>query len=318
MTHGILRRALAIMLVITLTIVALGVLAVPAAVVEAASLPGTVWAWGDNQYGELGNGTNANSNIPVQVSLPSGVTITNITGGYFHSLALASNGVVWAWGQNVGGALGNGTNTDSNIPVQVSLPSGVTITKIAAGASHSLALTSNGVVWAWGSNGYGTLGNGTHADSNIPVQVSLPSGVIITNIAAGQTHSLALASNGVVWAWGDNGYGALGNGTYADSNIPVQVSLPGGVTITNIAGGWNHSLALASNGVVWAWGNNDKGALGNGTNTSSNIPVQVSLPNGVIITNIAGEGYHSLALASNGMVWAWGHCFRWRRRASIH
>jgi alpha-tubulin suppressor-like RCC1 family protein len=284
---------------------------VPAVAVEAASPAGTVWAWGDNDFGQLGNGTNTSSNVAVQVNLASGVTITNIAGGQHYSLALASNGMVWAWGYGVNGELGNGTNTVSNIPVQVSLPNGVTITNIVGGAYHSLALASNGTVWAWGYNNFGQLGNGTNTSSNIPVQVSLPSlpsGATITNIAGGAYHSLALASNGTVWAWGDNDFGELGNGTNTSSNIPVQVSLPSGVTITNIAGGVSgHSLALASNGTVWAWGYGVNGELGNGTNTVSNIPVQVSLPNGVTITNIVGGGDHNLALASNGTVWAWGY-----------
>ena len=277
----------------------------------STTMGGTVWAWGANSYGELGNGNNNNSNIPVQVSLPSlpsGVTITNIAGESSHSLALASNGTVWAWGSNGYGELGNGTNTDSNIPVQVSLPSGVTITNIAAGGYHSLALASNGRVWAWGYNGDGELGNGTNTDSNVPLQVSLPSGVTITNIAGGGYHSLALASNGRVWAWGSNNYGELGNGTNTSSSTPVQVSLPSWVTITNISGGVFYCLALASNGTVWAWGDNYYGQLGNGINTDrSNTPVQVSLPSGVTITNIAAAGDHSLGLASNGTVWAWGY-----------
>ena len=305
------RRALTIMLVIALTTISLGIFAVPAAAVEGASPAGTFWAWGDNSFGKLGNGTNNDSSdTPVQVSLPnlpSGVTITNIASGEFFSLTLASNGTVWAWGDNTFDELGNGTNTDSNIPVQVSLPSGVTITNIAAGAEFSLALASNGTVWAWGDNTFDELGNGTNTNSNIPVQVSLPNGVTITNIAGGVSYSLALASNGTVWAWGDNTAGELGNGTNTDSNIPVQVSLPSGVTITNIACGVFFGLALASNGAVWAWGNNYYGQLGNGTNVfDSNIPVQVSLPSGVTITNIAAGSEDNLALASNGTVWAWG------------
>ena len=285
----------------------------------ALGFNGTVWAWGDNSLGQLGNGTNNDSNYPVQVSLPSlpsGVTITNIAAGGEQSLALASNGTVWAWGNNNSGELGNGTNTPSNIPVQVSLPSGVTITNITAGEDFSLALASNGTVWAWGYNGDGELGNGTNTNSNIPVQVSLPSlpsGVTITNIAAGEDFSLAIASNGTLWAWGDDYYGELGNGTYAFyCNIPVQVSLPSGVEVKDIAAGDAHSLALVASeatppaGTVWAWGLNNYGQLGNGTYTDTNIPVPVSLPSGVTITNLAGGGFNSLALASNGTVWAWG------------
>ena len=127
----------------------------------------------------------------------------------------------------------------------------MTITNIAGGVDDSLALASNGTVWAWGGNEQGDLGNGTNTPSYSPVQVSMPSEVTITNIAGEYDHSLALASNGTVWAWGDNMFGELGNGTSTlsnpsvpDSNTPVQVSLPSGVTITNIAGGELDSLAL--------------------------------------------------------------------------
>ena len=244
MTCVTIRRVLALILVITLIAISSGTFAVPAVAVEAASPAGTVWAWGDNDFGQLGNGTNTSSNVAVQVNLASGVTITNIAGGQHYSLALASNGMVWAWGYGVNGELGNGTNTVSNIPVQVSLPNGVTITNIVGGGDHNLALASNGTVWAWGYNNFGQLGNATNTSSNVPVQVSLPSGVTITNIASGSAFSLALASNGTVWAWGSNWNGQLGNGTNTSSNIPVQVSLPSGVTITNIAGGAYHILTL--------------------------------------------------------------------------
>ena len=154
------------------------------------------------------------------------------------SEAASPTGTIWAWGYNVDGELGNGTNTDSNIPVQVSLPSGVTMTNIAAGDGDCLALASNGTVWAWGDNSAGELGNGTNTDSDIPVKVSMPSGVTITNIAAGGTTVWPSRLNGTVWAWGDPQFGEPDNWINIDrSNIPVQVSLPSGVTITNLAGG---------------------------------------------------------------------------------
>src|SRR6266478_2923525 len=128
---------------------------------QSARGQGTVSAWGDNSFGELGNGTNTTSNTPVQTSGITGVTA--IAGGGFHSLALKSDGAVWAWGYNGDGELGNGTNTDSNTPVQVLGPGGVGfltgVTALAVGCRHSLALKSDGTVWAWGYNGFGQLGN---------------------------------------------------------------------------------------------------------------------------------------------------------------
>src|SRR5450756_149320 len=223
----------------------------------ALTSTGQVLAWGDNAYGELGNASITNSTTPVAVSLPSGTTVTAIAAGYNHSLALTSSGQVLAWGYNGDGELGNGTTTSSSIPVAVSLPSGTTVTAIAGGGQHSLALTSTGQVLAWGYNGDGELGTGNGTtNSSIPVAVSLPSGTTVTAIAGGGRHSLALTSTGQVLAWGYNGYGGLGNGTIFQNNTPVAVSLPSGTTVTAIAGGFFHSLALTSAGQVLAWGYN--------------------------------------------------------------
>jgi alpha-tubulin suppressor-like RCC1 family protein len=246
--------------------------------------PGSAWAWGYNAYGQLGNGTTTNSLTPVQVSLPSGTTVTAIAGGGNHSLALTSTGQVLAWGYNVHGQLGNGTTTNSSTPVAVSLPPfGITVTAIAGGLTHSLARTSTGQVLAWGYNVHGQLGNGTTTITgcfciSTPVAVSLPSGTTVTAIAGGGSVSLALTSTGQVLAWGDNQLGQLGNGSFPDSNIPVAVSLPSGTTVIAIAGGGVHDLALTSTGQVLAWGFNGDGELGNGSFNDSRIPVAVSLP----------------------------------------
>src|SRR5450759_699627 len=273
----------------------------------ARTSTGQVLAWGYNHEGELGNGTTTDSSTPVAVSLPSGTTVTAIAGGLSHSLALTSTGQVLAWGYNGHGELGNGTTTNSSTSVAVSLPSGTRVTAIAGGGQHSLALTSTGQVLAWGYNGLGQLGNGTTTNSSTPVAVSLPSGTTVTAIDGGGDHSLALTSTGQVLAWGLNAYGQLGNGTTTNSSTPVAISLPSGTTVTAIAGGGDHSLALTSSGQVLAWGLNAYGQLGNGTTTNSSIPVQVSLPSGTTVTAIAGGGSHSLALTSSGQVLAWGY-----------
>ncbi len=197
-------------------------------------------------------------------------SVTAIEAGGSHSLALKSDGSVVAWGDNVTGQLGDGTNTASNTPVQVS---GLTnnVIAIVAGSDHSLALKSDGSVVTWGDNLSGQLGNGNNNSSNSPVAVSgLTSGV--TAIAGGGDHSLALKNDGSVVAWGDNQLGQLGNGNNIASNTPVQVS---GLTDAEaIATGGNHSLALKSDGTAWAWGDNQFGQLGDGTNSTSNAPVQ--------------------------------------------
>ncbi len=258
---------------------------------------GTVWAFGENAMGQLGNGTTTGSTTPVEVSGLTGVTA--VSGGLLSSDALKSDGTVWAFGDNTYGELGNGTTTNSDVPVQVSGLSNVT--QIAAGGYHALALEANGTVWAWGDNSYGQLGNGTTASSDVPVQVSGLSNVVA--LAAGDFHSLALEANGTVWAWGDNNDGQLGNGTTTNSDVPVQVS--GLSNVTQIAAGVYFSTALKSDGTVWSFGDNTYGQLGNGTTTSSSVPVEVTGLTGV--TEIAAHlSSHAMAATATGAVSAWG------------
>jgi len=226
-----------------------------------------------------------------------------IKAGDYFSVAARSDGTAWAWGYNVFGQLGNGTTTNSNVPVQVSGLVGVTA--VGAGVYHGEALKSDGTVWAWGYNGNGQLGNGTTTNSSVPVQVSGLGGA--NAIAAGNYHGLAVKSDGTVAAWGDNAAGELGNGTTISSSTPVAVSNLSGATAVaagGMPGAAGHSLALKSDGTVWAWGYNNKGQLGNGTTTNSSVPVQVSGLSGVAA--ISANGNDSFALKSDGTVWAWG------------
>lgn len=258
---------------------------------------GTVWAWGLNTSGQLGNGNTTNQKSAVQVSGISNAAA--VAGGAAHSLALRSTGAVSAWGLNSSGQLGNGSTTSSSTPVSVS---GLTNARaVTAGSSHSLALETDGSVVAWGLNSSGQLGNGTTTNSTTPVAVSNLSRVV--SIAAGNAQSLALRVDGTVWAWGGNASGQLGNGTTTNSSTPVQVSNLSGVIA--IAAGGDDSYALTRSGAVWAWGDDAYGQLGNTSVTKkSTTPVLVSLPSN--ISAIAAGGFHAFALASDGTVWAWG------------
>jgi alpha-tubulin suppressor-like RCC1 family protein len=285
-----------------------------ASAAPARAVPDLALAWGDNAFGQLGDGTTSDGGVRA-VSGLSGVTA--VAAGDRHSLALVGNGTVMAWGENDFGQLGNGTTTGPSscngqacgrTPVEVSALSGVTA--VAAGGSHSLALLSNGTVMAWGENNFGQLGDGTTTNSDVPVAVS---GLAeVTAVAAGRYHSLALLSNGTVMAWGANQFGQLGNGTstgpsscngQACSTTPIEVSGLSGITA--VAAGGFHSLALSSYGTVMAWGENNFGQLGDGTITNRDVPVAVSGLSAVTAVS-AGE-FHSLALLSGGTVMAWGY-----------
>jgi len=256
---------------------------------------GTVWAWGWNNRGQLGDGTAIDHWIPVQVSGISNVAAIAAGGG--HTLSLSGDSTVWAWGSNTSGELGNGTTVDSLTCVQVSELSSVIA--IAAGSGHSMALKSDGTVWTWGWNEYGQLGDGTYTNRHTPIQVSGLSGVLA--IAAVSNHSLALKSDGTVWAWGRNHDGELGDGTNEKRWVPVQVSSLS--LVTAIAAGTFHSVALRNDGTVWAWGRNFNGQLGDGTYHESTTPIQVSGLSGIV--DVAASN-HTMALKSDGTVWAWG------------
>jgi alpha-tubulin suppressor-like RCC1 family protein len=264
-----------------------GVVAVAAGIDQSLALrsDGTVWAWGGDRYGQLGDGANSSAQpTPVQVTGLTGVT--KIAAGGLFSLALRTDGTVWAWGYNAVGELGNGTTADSNVPVQVT---GLTrVTAIAAGDGDSaMAIrtyptirgyprTGGTSVWTWGSNDAGQLGDGTLSSHLVPEQVTGIGARGIAGIAVGNGFELALGADGSVWAWGADGYGQLGIGPqFTRFTRPVQ-AIAAGSGIIQLAAGVNHALALRSNGTVLAWGKNSYGELGLGNTDPAGGPAQVS------------------------------------------
>ncbi|MGB3439112.1 MAG: Ig-like domain repeat protein [Actinophytocola sp.] len=276
----------------------------------ASAAPGDeVLTWGRNQYGQLGNGTLNAAGEPLAgpVVLPAGTSVTAVSGGYGFSVALLSTGEVLTWGYNDEGQLGDGSFVRSTVPVYVDLPSDTTITAIAAGDDHILALTATGQVLAWGYNEWGQLGDGTTADKGVPVAVNLPAGTTVTAISAGAGHSMALTATGEVLAWGDNDFGQLGDGTATSHSEPALVHVPAGTVVTTIAGSDDHGLALTAAGDMLAWGYNGSGQLGDGTITSRREPVLVHLPANMTVTGIAGaSGFQSFALTATGALLSWG------------
>jgi alpha-tubulin suppressor-like RCC1 family protein len=285
----------------------------------ALASDGSLWGWGQGSSGQHGNGSVANVSTPVPVNaLPGGRTATAISNGMAHSVALASDGRVVVWGQGVQGQLGNGTASDSTVPVLANeLPLGRKAVAVTAGNFHNLALADDGTLWAWGFGVFGNLGNSIFYSapnfSTVPVQVNpIPGGRVVVSISAGNNHCLALASDGTLWAWGLGMFGNLGDGimysTPSGRATPGQVNpLPGGRAIAAMGAGGNHNLVLATDGTLWTWGAGTLGQLGNGAFSNSAVPVQVNpLPGGRVPVKISAGTSHNLVLANDNTMWAWG------------
>jgi alpha-tubulin suppressor-like RCC1 family protein len=263
---------------------------------------GTVWAWGWNASGELGNGTFTDSHVPVQVT---GLTSVVALGGRgYHALAIRSDGSVWTWGLNNSGELGDGTTTSSNVPLHVAgISAAVSLT---GGYEHSVVLLANKTLVAWGNNANGQLGIGA---SGAPVMspTAIPGMSNVVQVSAGWDHTLAVTGDGTVWAWGNNFDGEIGDGTTTDRPAPYNV--PGLTGIKEVSGGDCHSAALKADGTVWTWGCNTWGQLGNGACTDQHTPVQVMVSPGVPLTGVTivrARDYHNVAIKSDGTVWSWG------------
>jgi alpha-tubulin suppressor-like RCC1 family protein len=258
----------------------------------------SLWVWGMNQHTQFGN--NKNKNVFQPVISPSSWKTASTPNSSFggHTLAIATNGTLWSWGQNNDGQLGIGTTyTHKVLPVQVGTASDWK--QVTNGNFASLALRHNGTLWAWGRNTYGVLGTGT-GSSNILTPFQVGTDTTWKQVSAGNEHVLAIKENGTLWAWGRNNQGQLGIGTTVDQVTPVQVGT--GSTWIWVSAGLQFSTALKSDGTLWTWGDNSYGQLGR---------VGVTNTPGIVnsTTNwktIAAGGYHILGIKQDSTLWAWG------------
>lgn len=252
---------------------------------------GTVWAWGGNTYGQLGNGTTADSSAPAIVA---GLhDIKAISAGNGCSMALQNNGTLLVWGDNTFNVYNDGNAAASATPVVVPWSQALfnnTITAVALAERAVIVLLSDSTVWTWG----------TYSGSLTPYQVTGING--ITKIAAGSYHYLALKNDGTVWAWGDGSNNALGNGSEQGSSTALQVS--GLDHIISISAGRSHNAVLRNDGTVWTWGDNHFGQSGTGVSSTSTTPMQVAGLSGV--SEVDCGDYSTIVLKSNNEVWSFG------------
>ena len=209
---------------------------------------GTLWAWGSNAFGQLGNGTTTGRSLPAQVAAPAAATASTtwagVAAGIRHTLARRSDGTLWGWGDNFYGQLGDGTATNRVFPVLIPVPvgaaAGTTWGALATGFFFTLALRSDGTLWSWGDNQFGQLGSGTTTARSLAGPVAAPAGAPAgstwTAVAVGYSHALALRSNGTLWAWGNNAYGQLGDNSSTARSLPTLVPAPAAAPTFGLTG----------------------------------------------------------------------------------
>jgi alpha-tubulin suppressor-like RCC1 family protein len=259
---------------------------------------GSLWTWGSNLYGQLGESGRTNTKIPVRLGTG---TWSAVSAGIKHVLAIKSDGTLWAWGDNYYGQVGNGYyGITYNLLQKIS--SETTWVSVSAGDSHSHAIKSDGTLWAWGRNSWGELGDGFTDEKHVPTKIGAATDW--ATVSAGAYHGVGLKTNGSLWAWGDNGWGQRGDDTtdLKPTQGPTQIGSATGWLSARTE--WAHSFAIKPDGTLWAWGYNLGSMFGNGTSLSSNpTPTQIGSSSYLA----AAPGYkHSLAIKSDGTLWGCG------------
>lgn len=265
----------------------------------------TLWAWGRNTRGQIGDGTTVSKSAPTQIGTDG--DWSTVAAGNDQSFAIKLDGSRWAWGGNVHGELGDGTVVSRAVPTRVGATS--TWLSVSGGFFHAAAIKGDGSLWIWGHNGAGQLGDGTVARSSVPVRAGTSTWV---RVAAGGGHTVGIRNDGSLWSWGANGKGQLGNGTDGEQDLPTRVGTETGWSV--VEAGREHTVAL-KNKTLWAWGDNSFGQLGNGESgagAARHAPVQIGTATDW--EAIAAGAYHTLGIRAevnpNGTVnrtlWAWG------------
>ena len=254
---------------------------------------GTLWAWGYNGYGQLGDGSYNTQPTPYYI----GTGWKDIASGDYHTVGIMNDGTLWTWGRNDYGQLGDTSNSTRYAPVQISSSNWMAV---GAGRNHTLAVKSDGTLWACGYNYKGQLGDNSNTNRNYLVQVGLTSNWL--NVTGGELHSAGIRSDGTLWTWGYNSSGQLGNGSDIDSTIPVQVTLISGWA--SVSAGQNHTVGRRTDGSIWTWGENANGELGDTTAIDKNNPTRIGAAYNW--TSIVASGLHTQAVDSNGQIYAWG------------
>jgi alpha-tubulin suppressor-like RCC1 family protein len=259
---------------------------------------GTLWAWGSNGVGNLGDNTTVDKNTPIQIGTDA--NWLKVCANFSSSYAIKADGTLWAWGVNSQGQLGLGTSTFSyHVPTQVGTDTNWQ--SISSSDDYCLAIKTDGTLWSWGRNNFGQLGDNTTVNKNIPTQIGTDTNW--QSVSAGHSYGLAIKSNGTLWAWGNNGNGRLGDGTTTNRTVPTQIGTD--ANWQKVDGGYSHSLGIKTDGTLWAWGTNTSGEFGIITSPLiSYVPIQIGTDTNW--QDVSASQWFSYAIKTNHSLWSTG------------
>jgi len=239
----------------------------------AIKTDGTLWVWGYNTNGQLGDNTIVRKSSPVQ-TVAFGTNWKQVSCGDYHTAATKTDGTLWTWGINGSGRLGDNTSATRSSPVQT-ITFGTNWKQVSCGYQHIAATKTDGTLWAWGRNDYGNLGDNTSATRSSPVQ-TIAFGTNWKQVSCGYRHTAATKTDGTLWCWGDGAIGKLGDNTTVSKSSPIQ-TIAFGTNWKQVSCGRDHTTAIKTDGTLWAWGENAYGKLGDNTVTNRSSPVQTIL-----------------------------------------
>ena len=270
----------------------------------AIKTDGTLWTWGRNTFGQLGDNSIVNKSSPVQ-TISGGTNWKQVAVGDSQCVAIKTDGTLWTWGSNSFGCLGDNTTTSRNSPVQT-IASGTNWKYAASGTEGSAAIKTDGTLWTWGANNLGQLGDGTTTSKSSPVQ-TISTGTNWKQVSCGFNSMAAIKTDGTLWLWGSGTFGQLGNGTTTSKSSPVQ-TISGGTNWKQVVSSSYLNAAIKTDGTLWTWGANSDGQLGDGTTTSKSSPVQ-TISTGTNWKQVsAGVGQVMTgAIKTDGTLWLWGN-----------
>ncbi|KAJ3675221.1 hypothetical protein LUZ60_004263 [Juncus effusus] len=262
------------------------------------------WGWGD--FGRLGHGNSSDVFTPQPVKALQGLRIRQIACGDSHCLAVTVDGQVLSWGRNQNGQLGLGTAEDSLLPQNIQAFEGISVKMVAAGAEHTAAVTEDGELYGWGWGRYGNLGLGDRNDRLTPQKVNSIQGERMVVVACGWRHTITVSESGCIYTYGWSKYGQLGHGDFEDHLVPLKLAALQDASISQISGGWRHTMALTSDGKLYGWGWNKFGQLGLGDNSDHCSPAQIKFPDEQKIVQVSCGWRHTMAVSERNNVFSWG------------